>query len=424
MSASSYPNSLPRGLAGYTTLLKQNRDVRHIWTSQVISQMGDWFNSVALLGLINTFTKDPLAVVLVTMFAVLPSALFGLTLSGFIADHVDRKKLVVVMDVARAVMALLMLLVREPGMLWLAYAATAAMSICESMFNPAISAALPNLCKPHELATANALQQSTWASVSLLGAALGGVVAQLFGRDVAFIVNAISFLGSAWAILQIKGQFKQPSSHALTGRASLHSLTEGFSFLREHPRLLAFSLTKTIWAFSFAGVGLFSVYSFQIYNSADIGTSLLYAARGAGSTLGPLIAQSQFMPQRPRDYAKLLLITLAMCVVGYAVWGISGSLAVGMLAIFFGHLGGGNVWTFSRMMVQKETPDYVRGRVLALDTVGFSLVTGIFSLLIGLVARQSAPVYGVLLGTGITLVGLIAVGVYFARTVMKDDRVM
>lgn len=56
--------------------------------------------------------------------------------------------------------------------------------------------------------------------------------------------------------------------------------------------------------------------------------------------------------------------------------------------------------------------------------MGFSLVTGIFSLLIGLVARQSAPVYGVLLGTGITLVGLIAVGIYFARTVMKDDRVM
>lgn len=417
--------TLPRGFAGYVALLRQNPDIRKIWLAQAISNMGDWFNSVALLGLINQYTTDALAPALVTVFTVLPSALAGLTISGYIADRIDRKALAVAMDVARAFVALALLLVRSPEALWVAYAATIAMSLGESIFGPAIAAAQPNLCKPHELATANALQQSTWASMSMIGAFLGGVVAQTFGKDAAFVVNAVSFLGSAVCIVRVRGSFRQPGSHSfLTGVSLLHSLTEGFRFLRQHPRLLAFSLAKPIWASSFAAVGLFSVYAYQVYNLGDIGTSWLYAARGAGSVIGPLAVQARFMPHKPSQYARLLGVSLALCAIGYAVWGGSTLPALGMIGVFVGHLGGGNVWTFSRIMVQKESPDYLRGRVLSLDSVGFSLTVGVLSFAIGLLARYTSPAAGALFGVSLSVVSGAAWWAYMRRTVLRDDRVL
>ena len=420
MTASSAP-TLPRGFPGYVALLRDNKDVRNIWLAQVISQMGDWFNSVALLGLINQLTHDPVLPALVTVFTVLPAALSGLTFSGFIADRVDRKKLAMTMDIARFFIALLPLFVRDANTLWLGFFAIILFSIGDSLFMPALSAAQPNLCRPHELAAANALQQSTWASVSMIGAALGGAVAQLFGARVAFIINAVSYLGSAFFLMQVRGRFSSPNSPRASN-ASLRSLTEGFRFLKSHPRILAFSLIKPIWAVSFAAVGLFSVYSYQVYKAGDLGTSWLYAARGIGSFVGPVLLQAIFVPQTPRQYALVIAGALGLCIIGYGTWAFSVIPLVGALGIFIAHLGGGNVWTFSRIYVQKETPDHVRGRVLALDAVGFTLGTGVFAYIIGQVASHASPMYGVLTGVGTTLVfGLIWFG-YMVRHVIKPNR--
>ena len=411
--------SLPNGFPGYIALLRDNKDVRNIWIAQVISQMGDWFNSVALLGLINRLSPDPVLPALVTVFTVLPSAISGLTLSGYIVDRVDRKKLAVAMDVARFFIALLPLFVRDAGTLWLGFLAIILFSIGDSLFMPALSAAQPNLCRPHELAAANALQQSTWASVSMIGAALGGAVAQLFGAPVAFIVNALSYLGSAFFLLRVRGRFSNPGIRV--GTASLHSLTEGFRFLKDHPRILAFALVKPIWAVSFAAVGLFSVYSYQVYQAGDLGTSWLYAARGIGSFVGPVLLQAIFVPRTPRQYAWVIAGALALCIIGYGTWAFSMVPLVGALGILIGHLGGGNVWTFSRIFVQKETPDHVRGRVLALDSVGFTLGTGVFAWVIGQVASRASPLEGVLTGVGTTLFFGLIWFAYMLRRVIRPD---
>jgi predicted MFS family arabinose efflux permease len=424
MAIPSSPNStapaqtqtLPRGFPGYIALLRDNKDVRNIWIAQVISQLGDWFNSVAILGLINRLTPDPMLPALVTVFTVLPAALSGLTISGLVVDRVDRKKLALTMDFARFGIALLPLFVSDVSTLWIAFIAITLISICDSLFMPALSAAQPNLCRPHELAAANALQQSTWASVSMVGAALGGLVASTFGPQVAFIANAVSYLGSAFFLMQVRGRFSSANSPRAAN--SLRALTEGFRFLKAHARVLAFVLIKFIWALSFAAAGLFSVYSYQVYGAGDLGTSWLMAARGIGSFLGPLLLQAAFVPQTPRQYAWVTAGALALCIFGYGLWAFTLVPIIGALGIFIGHLGGGNVWTFSRIFVQKETPDHIRGRVLALDAVGFTLGTGVFAYIIGQVASQSSPMYGVLTGIGATLFfGIIWFG-YMVRKVI------
>lgn len=415
-------SALPRGFPGYVALLRGNPDVRNVWTAQIISQIGDWFNSVALLGLINQLTTDPIAPVLVTVFSVLPSAIAGLTISGYLADRIDRKKLAIIMDVARAIVALMLLLVYSANTLWIAYAAIVTLSLGESVFQSCLAAAQPNLCRPHELAVANALQQSTWASVSLIGAALGGLTAQYLGRNAAFVINAFSFLGSAYFLWQVRGKFSL--NQDVRPNTSIHALTEGFSFLRHHPRVFAFSMIKAIWAFSFAAVGLFSVYAFRIYQMGDMGTSWLYVARGFGSFFGPVLLQSFYTPHTTKQFTWVVIAGLVLCIIGYAMWALSPYVLLGAFGIFIGHLGGGNLWTYSRIYVQREAPDRIRGRVMSLDSVSFSLVTGIYAFVIGAVAGYTTPTWGVLTGVLTTLVLGVLWCTYMWRTVLKqsDDR--
>jgi predicted MFS family arabinose efflux permease len=398
----SHPS--PRGFAAYVQLLRGNPDVRNIWLAQIVSQLGDWFNSVALLGLLNQLTRDPLIPSLVTVFTVLPSALASLSFGGYLADRFDRKKLAVATDLLRAVIALCPLLIRSADAVWIAFATIAAISLCESVFSPAIAAAQPNLCQPHELPTANALQQSTWAGMSMVGAFLGGVVAVTFGRDTAFVLNGVSFLLSAWFVLRVRGAFSAPGQRA--GGVTFRALTDGLRYMLQHRLLLGISLAKSIWAFAFATVGLFSVYAFQIYGNNDQGTSLLYAARGIGSFLGPLLLQPLVAPKTPRAVAVILGVGLALGTLGYGVWAVSTSVWIGAVALLIAHLGGGNVWTFSRIFVQQHSPDHLRGRIMALDMVGFTLVTGVFAFVYGVIARESTPTAGAL--TGVAITGLLS----------------
>ena len=418
--SSATPAALPRGLNGYVVLLRNNADVRNIWLAQVISQFGDWFNSVALLGLIYHITGDALAATLVQTLTVLPNALASLTIGGYLADRFDRRMLAVAVDLVRAAVALLLLFVNTSDTLWIAYVVVATLSIGEAIFGPAISAAQPNLCRPHELAAANALQQSTWASVSMLGAFAGGLVTLYFGRETAFVVNALSFACSAYFILRVRGRFNAPGQTA--GRLSLRALTDGARFLWMTPTVLGISLAKTIFSITFATAGLYSVFSYDVYHLGDVGTSWLYAARGTGSFLGPMLLPLVFQPKTLRDFFLVLCGGFAVAIAGYSIWGGSPFAVLGALGIFLGHLGSGNLWTSSRIYVQRETPDALRGRVMALDMVGFTLVMGVFGPIWGVVAQRSSPSTGVLTSTAITAALAVIWILLMARRVRAEHR--
>jgi MFS family permease len=410
--------ALPRGLSGYVMLLRQNPDVRNIWLAQVVSQLGDWFNRVALLGLINQLTGDPLAAALVTTLTILPSALTNLTVGGYIADRVDRKKLAITVDLVRAVAALGLLFVSSAATLWIAYAVIMLLSFGEALFGPAVSAAQPNLCKPHELATANALQQSTWASVSMIGAGIGGAVAVTLPSGSAFILNGLSFAVSAYFLWRVRGRFSQPGQRA--GGMTLAALTGGASFLWAHPRIFAISLTKAIWGFVFATEALYSVFAYKVYGIGDAGTSWLYAARGIGSFIGPVLVQSLYTPKTTRQFVAVIGAGFALAVSGYALWALTASQWFGAIGIFGAHLGAGSLWTFSRIYVQRETPDAVRGRVMALDVVGFTLVVGVFSFVWGALAKVISPAAAVLIALGVMCACLAAWFVWMLNNLRRE----
>ncbi len=145
------------------------------------------------------------------------------------------------------------------------------------------------------------------------------------------------------------------------------------------------------------------------------------AARGIGSFIGPVLVQTFYVPKTLRQFVHIIAVSFVLCLGGYALWGLTRIDWLGALGIFVGHLGAGSLWTYSRMYVQRETPDDVRGRVMALDAVGFTLVIGVFSLVLGTIARNTTPVSAVLFAVGLTTLLALAWAVWTRKLVQGES---
>src|SRR5688572_14877919 len=104
------------GPAGYLELLRTNKDFRQLWLGQVVSQMGDWFNTIALYTIILNLTGSGRDIGLMMVARFLPSFIFG-PLSGVLADRFSRRTIMILSDLLRAVVVLGFLLVRRADQL-------------------------------------------------------------------------------------------------------------------------------------------------------------------------------------------------------------------------------------------------------------------------------------------------------------------
>lgn len=196
-------------LSPYSRLLRQNSAFRRLYVAQLISFGGDWFATVALLGLVLELTNSAAAASLVI---VLQTGGFALAspLGGILADRMDRRRLMVAADFLRVPVALALVVVRTPDALWICFLAITLLAVAAAAFEPASSAALPNLVEPDQLGEANVLLGAAWGVMLAVGAGLGGLVAATLGRDAAFAINAASFGLSGLLIVGINRPFQQP----------------------------------------------------------------------------------------------------------------------------------------------------------------------------------------------------------------------
>ncbi|HJT17500.1 MAG TPA: MFS transporter, partial [Thermoanaerobaculia bacterium] len=177
----------------YWRLLRHNRDFTLLYTGTLISLGGDWFLTVALLDLVLQLTGSATLASLMLLCQSLPIFIFT-PIAGHVIDRVDRRKLMITMDVIRTGACLLPLLARSVALLPFAFVGVIIISIGSAYFEPASQAAMPNLVPSEELSAANVLMGSTWGTMLAVGAAIGGAVTMRFGRDVSFVVDSLSFL--------------------------------------------------------------------------------------------------------------------------------------------------------------------------------------------------------------------------------------
>ena len=193
----------PVSFASYARLLSGNRNFRRLWSAQIVSEIGDWFYTLAIYNLLLQLTGRAGSVALALVLQVLPQTLIGPT-AGVVNDRLRRKQVMIASDIGRMLIVLCMLLIRSKEKVWLVYPLLMAETLLVAFFEPARNAVIPNIVEREDVVVANTLASTTWSVNLMLGATLGGVVAALLGRDAVFLLNALSFLISAALIWRMR----------------------------------------------------------------------------------------------------------------------------------------------------------------------------------------------------------------------------
>jgi MFS family permease len=373
----------------YWRLLRENRDFRLLYAGTLISLGGDWFLTVALLDLVLSLTGSATLASLMLLCQTLPIFFFT-PIAGHAVDRVDRRKLMVAVDLVRTGACLLPLFARTPAMLPFAYAGVIVISIGSAYFEPASQAALPNIVRPEELGPANVLMGSTWGTMLAAGAALGGLVTMRFGRDLSFVVDSASFLFSAVILLLMRARFAERRPEGHLHPPLFESMRETFRYAKSHPRVLALLACKGGYGTGAGVIALLSVFGKEVFKAGAFGIGLLYAARGLGALLGPFLLRA-FVKRDEAQYRAIVFVVLTFAL-GYCALAFASTLAVGLLAIFVAHLGGGAAWQISTYGLQRETEDWIRGRVFSADYGFLTLTMSLSSLGAGVASDRFGPV--------------------------------
>ncbi len=383
----------------YMQLLRGNRPFRWLWSGQVVSELGNWFNFIAGLGLIRSVSgAAPEATAIMLVALLVPFAVFA-PLAGAFADRWSRRTVMLAADLARAVVALGYLLVRGPEDLWIAYICAVTGSLLSSFFEAAKNAAMPNVASADGLLAGNALMFSSRFLLMSLGAALGGWASARFGYHTAFVINSASFLVSAYSVWKIPAESmrERPLGEGAKGRAKRASywsdVREGWKYIARYPLVLAIIGINVLWATGGGACNLVYerlggvVFAGQGGLEGDAGVATLYATVGAGVFFGMLFAR------RVGYHVELHGLTagfigwmlLAHGVV-FALAGLMPKLWMAGALLFLSRFIVGMEFAVQDTLLQRLVPDELRGRVITTDraseilVMSFSVVLAAWSL--------------------------------------------
>jgi MFS family permease len=356
---------------GYLDLLRRNRSFRQLWLGQVVSQMGDWFNTIALYTIILQLTGSGRDVGLLLVARFVPSFFFG-PISGVVADRFSRQRIMIVSDVLRAVVVLGFLFVRRADQLWIVYVLTVLQLGLATFFEPAKTAAIPSIVEDRELVAANAISSVTWSAMLTLGAAIGGLMTSAFGTDVAFILDAATYLLSAALIASIRVPRRKKRERQKLSLGRILGITEtieGIRYVKARPRVLALLLVKPAWGLGGGILTLLAVFGERIFpvgKGAAGGIGVLFAARGIGTAVGPIVAR-RISGEGDRRMQASIGIAFLIGGVFYIAFGSATSLVFALIVLGIAHCGGSILWVFSTVMLQRSVADNFRGRVFAAE---------------------------------------------------------
>lgn len=295
MSASDSPSS-----GAFLGVLRTNRNYRFVWSGQLVSEIGDNFNNVAVFSLAFANTQSGMAVAGILLARGVGVMLAG-PIAGVLLDRMDRKRIMILSDLARAAIALAFIYAIPRGHTALLFALSFLLMFASPFFTSGRSSILPTIADSAELHAANSLTQITQWTTITIGSFLGGASVSSFGYRLAFVFNAVSFLFSALCVSRIfvpGGFFAKRAidseEHALTEDKVVrpwHEYKEGLRYMRSSPLILGIGLVGVGWA---TGGGaaqiLFSLFGEVVFQRGPNGIGIIWGCAGIGLILGGIVA--------------------------------------------------------------------------------------------------------------------------------------
>jgi CRP-like cAMP-binding protein/predicted MFS family arabinose efflux permease len=340
----------------------RKRDFRLLWSAQLVSTIGTALTDLAAGILVFRETGSAFSVGLMFMATAIPTLLVGL-IAGVFVDRFDRRKIMVISDLARAaIVALIPFIFILHLPIVLLYLAVAAVSTISQFFNPANDALLPEVATDEELAAANSwIMISSFGSTSV-GFALSGLLATAFDIDWAFWLDALTFLLSAALLIRVRVGRIEVEEDTSVG-VVLANLRDGVATLVGTPTIRNLLLTGLPVYVSF---GLWNVlllpFAIDALKATEFEYGLQEGLTSVGFVVGSLLMAK--WADRFREGLWIVVATVAMGIAGI-LYGFSTEIAVAILLVTVSGFFNAPSSIARRVLLQRETPAQMRGRVFS-----------------------------------------------------------
>jgi MFS family permease len=358
-------------MTGVAALLRRNRNYRLTWTGQVVSEIGDYFNNIAVFALVMEKSGSGLVVSGVMLSRAIPAVLAG-PVAGVLLDRFDRKSLMIASDLVRVAVALAFVFTIHQPRPWLLYALSAALMFASPFFTSGRAAILPAIADEKELHAANSLTQTTqWATLSA-GNLLGGLGAAHFGYTWAFVLNALSFLFSAaciWMLKNAPGEdaFRAPRKHE-TGPSlrPWEEYREGLRYLRSVPLMMGIGMISVGWALGGGAAQiLFALFGERVFHRGAEGIGSLSGFAGIGLLIGGAIGHLAGRRVSFGGYKRVVTLAYMAHGLAYIAFSQAGSFGLALLLMMLSRVGMSATTVLNSAQLLRHTPNQFRGRVFA-----------------------------------------------------------
>ena len=384
----------------------RHRDFAVFWSGNFLSNIGTWMQTVALGWLVLEITDSAWMVGVNGFVTAAPTLLFTL-IGGAIADRVDRRRLMLVMQSGMLALALLLgtLTLLEKidlrSILVIAFLSGLAMAINY----PAYQALYPELVKEEDLLNAVALNSAQFNIARAVGPTVAGLALGAVGVAACFYLNAVSFLGLIVALLFIR----PPQFIPHKGGSVWQAMREGFGFVGERRLiLLLLSVSGFLSLFGLPFVILMPVFARDLLGVGASGLGYLMGGAGLGASLCAIVLAYIGEPRNKSRTITSSAMTFSLALVGFSMSG-SFWLSFGLLSV----LGAAMVGTLAvtNTSIQRLTPPRMRGRVMSMYNLSLLGLAPLGSLQAGAVAEVLGA--RVALGYGGVLCLVYFAGLFF-----------
>jgi MFS family permease len=357
-----------RSLALDTSPLRDSPAYRALWLGQIVSLTGSQMRIVAVAWQVFQITGSNVAVGMIGVVEVVPLIIFSIW-GGSIADRMDRRKLMARAQVGLMVSSVALAwvsLADDPSLTGI-FALTAVSSALSALDRPARSAMVPRLVPPEQLSAAMALRQVVFQTTQIVGPAVGGVVIAAFDSVVVvYVADAVTFLAALAALRWVPATRPEP-----TRTSQLESIREGLRFAFRTPVILSILLVDLVAMVFGMPRAVFPALAEHTFKIGAEGLGLLFAAPSIGALVGALTAG---WVTNVRRQGRAVIVAVALW--GFAITAAGLCLfSLPLTLLFLAIAGGADVVSaiFRGTMLQRATPDALRGRVSA---VNLMVVTG------------------------------------------------